>query len=111
MIIVALRKLDHGEGVPVTAVAKMLHVDPTFVMTQSRLLEKKGFVRLTAVSDYSGTENLFLTDKAYRHFAEPANPLSRPEGYQRREQLGLPNRPTRAAPKGLLFIWKRPRSY
>ncbi len=67
MIIVALQKLDHGAGVPVTAVATMLHVNPTFVLTQSRLLEKKGFVRRTAVSDDSGTVSLSLTDKAFRH--------------------------------------------
>jgi MarR family transcriptional regulator, organic hydroperoxide resistance regulator len=79
MIIVALQKLDHGEGVPVTAVAAMLHVDPTFVMTQSRPLEKKGFVRRTAVSDDSGTVSLSLTDKAYRHLAKLADPWSRSE--------------------------------
>jgi MarR family transcriptional regulator, organic hydroperoxide resistance regulator len=79
MIIVALQKLDHGEGVPVTAVAAMLHVNPTFVMTQSRLLEKKGFVRRTAVSDDSGTVSLSLTDKAYRHLAKLADPWSRSE--------------------------------
>ena len=45
MIIVALQKLDHGEGVPVTAVAAMLHVDPTFVMTQSRPLDRTSFLR------------------------------------------------------------------
>ena len=67
MIIVALQKLDHGEGVPVVAIATMLQANPTFVITQSRLLEKKGFVRRTAMSDESGTVCLSLTDKAYRH--------------------------------------------
>jgi DNA-binding MarR family transcriptional regulator len=70
MIIVALQELDHGEGAPVMAVATMLHVNPTFVMTQSRLLERKGFVRRTAVSDDSGTVSLSLTDKAYRALGE-----------------------------------------
>jgi DNA-binding MarR family transcriptional regulator len=79
MIIVALQELDHGEGAPVMAVATMLHVNPTFVMTQSRLLERKGFVRRTAVSDDSGTVSLSLTDKAYRHLAKLAYPWSRPE--------------------------------
>jgi hypothetical protein len=41
--------------------------NPTFVMTQSRLLEKKGFVQRTAVSDASEPVSLSLTDKAYRH--------------------------------------------
>jgi MarR family transcriptional regulator, organic hydroperoxide resistance regulator len=79
MIIVALQELDHGEGAPVMAVATMLHVNLTFVMTQSRLLERKGFVRRTAVSDDSRTVSLSLTDKAYRHLAKLAYPWSRPE--------------------------------
>ena len=79
MIIVALQELDHGEGAQVMAVATMLQVNPTFVMTQSRLLERKGFVRRTAVSDDSRTVSLSLTDKAYRHVAKLAYPWSRPE--------------------------------
>jgi MarR family transcriptional regulator, organic hydroperoxide resistance regulator len=79
MIIVALQELDHGEGVPVMAVATMLQVNPTFVMTQSRLLERNGFVRRTAVSDDANTVSLSLTDKAYRHLAKLAYPWSRPE--------------------------------
>ena len=72
MIVVALQKLDQGRGVPVTALAKMLHVNPIFVLTQSRLLEKKGLVRRTAVSDDPTTASLFLTDKASAHLAKPA---------------------------------------
>ena len=37
MMVVALADLDKGEGVPVNAVSKMLHVDPSFVTTQSKL--------------------------------------------------------------------------
>ena len=70
MIIVALQKLDHGEGVPVMAVATMLRVNPIFVMTQSRLLEKKGFVRRTEASHDSGIVSLSLTDKANQHLAK-----------------------------------------
>ena len=79
MIIVALQELDHGEGAQVMAVATMLQVNPTFVMTQSRLLERKGFVRRTAVSDDSRTVSLSLTYKAYRHVAKLAYPWSRPK--------------------------------
>jgi hypothetical protein len=39
MIVVALQRLDHGGGAPVTAIAELLHVNPIFVMTQSGLLE------------------------------------------------------------------------
>ncbi len=45
MILMALADLDKGDGVPVKVVSKMLHVDPSFVTTQSKLLEKKGFMR------------------------------------------------------------------
>src|SRR6201991_2626580 len=44
-MILALADLDQGEGAAVNAVSKMLHVDPSFVTTQSKLLEKKGFMR------------------------------------------------------------------
>src|SRR6185312_9492579 len=45
MILMALADLDQGAGVPVKVVSKMLHVDPSFVTTQSKMLEKKGFMR------------------------------------------------------------------
>src|ERR1700741_2933529 len=47
-MIVALADLDQGEGAAVNAVSKMVHADPSFVTTQSKLLEKKGFVRREA---------------------------------------------------------------
>src|SRR6201985_446709 len=45
MILMALADLDEKDGVPVNAVSKKLHVDSSFVTTQSKLLEKKGFLR------------------------------------------------------------------
>src|ERR1700675_4884788 len=42
MILMALADLDQGEGVAVKVVSRLLHVDPSFVTTQSKLLEKKG---------------------------------------------------------------------
>ena len=50
-ILTALSELDQGEGVPVNVVSKMLHVTPPFVTTQSKLLEKKGFVRRKTSDD------------------------------------------------------------
>ena len=41
MILMALADLDKADGVPVNVVSKLLHVDPSFVTTQSKLLEKK----------------------------------------------------------------------
>jgi DNA-binding MarR family transcriptional regulator len=73
MIIVALADLDHGEGAPVKTVAKMLHVDASFVTTQSKLLEKKGFLRRKTSSKDARIVNMSLTDKTYKHLAELAS--------------------------------------
>src|SRR5215813_907936 len=51
MILMALADLDHDDGVPVNAVSKKLHVDSSFVTTQSKLLEKKGFLRRKTSSE------------------------------------------------------------
>src|ERR1700750_2731912 len=40
IILMALADIDKGEGASVKAVSKMLHVDPSFVTAQSKLLEK-----------------------------------------------------------------------
>jgi MarR family transcriptional regulator, organic hydroperoxide resistance regulator len=47
----------------------MLHVDPSFVTTQSKLLEKKGFLRRKASDDDARVVEMSLTDKAYKHIA------------------------------------------
>jgi DNA-binding MarR family transcriptional regulator len=41
MILMALADLDQGDGVSVKVVSKMLHVESSFVTTQSKMLEKK----------------------------------------------------------------------
>ena len=48
---------------------KMLHVDPSFVTTQSKLLEKKGFIRRKASSEDARIVKMSLTDKTYKHLA------------------------------------------
>jgi len=73
MIIVALADLDQSEGVPVNAVSKMLHVDPSFVTTQSKLLEKKGFVRRKPSKDDARIVKMSLTDKTSKHLASLAS--------------------------------------
>ncbi len=72
MIIVALSDLDKGEGVPVNVVSKMLRVDPSFVTTQSKLLEKKAFVRRTPSIADARIVNMSLTDTASKHLASLA---------------------------------------
>lgn len=73
MIIMALADLDKGEGVPVNAVSKLLHVDSSFVTTQSKLLEKKGFVRRKASTADARIVNMSLTDRTYKHLASLAS--------------------------------------
>ena len=60
-------------GVPVNAVSKLLHVDPSFVTTQSKLLEKKGFVRRKTSSEDARIVNMSLSDKTYKHLASLAS--------------------------------------
>jgi DNA-binding MarR family transcriptional regulator len=69
MILMALADLDQGEGVSVKVVSKMLHVDPSFVTTQSKLLEKKGFMRRKTSADDARIVQMSLTDKTYKHIA------------------------------------------
>lgn len=69
MIVMALYDLDQGEGVPVNAVSKKIHVDSSFVTTQSKLLEKKGFLRRKTSSEDARIVQMSLTDKAYKHLA------------------------------------------
>jgi DNA-binding MarR family transcriptional regulator len=73
MMVVALADLDQGEGVPVNAVSKMLHVDPSFVTTQSKLLEKKGFIRRKTSAEDARIVRMSLTDKTYKHLAALAS--------------------------------------
>src|SRR4051812_41327684 len=72
MILTALADLDQGEGVPVKVVSKMLHVDPSFVTTQSKMLEKKGFMRRRTSTDDARVVQMSLTDKTYKHLASLA---------------------------------------
>ena len=72
-MILALADLDQGEGAAVNAVSKRLHVDPSFVTTQSKLLEKKGFIRRQASSEDARVVMMSLTDKTYKHLASLAS--------------------------------------
>src|ERR1700755_2114763 len=69
MIVVALADHDQGDGVAVNAVSHLLHVDPSFVTTQSKLLEKKGFVRRKTSAEDARVVNMSLSDKAYKQLA------------------------------------------
>jgi MarR family transcriptional regulator, organic hydroperoxide resistance regulator len=73
MIVVALADHDQGDGVPVNAVSKLLHVDPSFVTTQSKLLEKKGFVRRKTSAEDARIVQMSLTDKTRKHLTSLAS--------------------------------------
>ena len=54
-------------------VSKMLHVDSSFVTTQSKMLEKKGFVRRKTSAEDARIVEMSLTDKSYKHMANLAS--------------------------------------
>src|SRR6202012_3916342 len=72
MILMALADLDQEDGVPVNVVSKKLHVDSSFVTTQSKLLEKKGFLRRQTSAEDARIVQMSLTDKTYKHLASLA---------------------------------------
>jgi MarR family transcriptional regulator, organic hydroperoxide resistance regulator len=69
MILMALADMDQADGVPVNAVSKKLHVDSSFITTQSKLLEKKGFLRRKSSTEDGRIVQMSLTDKTYKHLA------------------------------------------
>lgn len=73
LIVVALADHDQGDGVAVNVVSKLLHVDPSFVTTQSKLLEKKGFVRRKTATEDARIVKMSLTDKTSKHLANLAS--------------------------------------
>src|SRR6266702_7064953 len=73
MIVMALAEMDQGDGVPVNVVSKKLHVDSSFVTTQSKLLEKKGFLRRKSSTEDARVVQMFLTDKTYKQLAALAS--------------------------------------
>lgn len=68
-IMTALSELDKGEGVPVKDVAKILHVDSSFVTAQSKLLEKKGYIRRKTSGRDARVVQMSLSDKSCKHIA------------------------------------------
>lgn len=69
MILMAVAELDRGQGVPVKDVSTMLHVDPSFVTTQSKVLEKYGLVRRVTSAYDARVVLMSLSDKACKQVA------------------------------------------
>ena len=69
LILMAISDLDRGDGVSVRVVSEKLHVDPSFVTTQSKSLEKHGFMRRITSVDDARVVLMSLTDKACKQIA------------------------------------------
>ena len=69
MILMALADLDDKDGIPVNVVSKKLHVDPSFVTTQSKMLEKKGLLRRKTSTEDARVVLMSLTDKTCKQLA------------------------------------------
>ncbi|MDB5551849.1 MAG: MarR family transcriptional regulator [Rhizobium sp.] len=69
LILMAINDLDRGNGVSVRVVSEKLHVDPSFVTTQSKSLEKHGFMRRISSVDDARVVLMSLTDKASKQIA------------------------------------------
>ena len=69
MILMAIGDLDRGKGVAVKDVSAMLHVDPSFVTTQSKMLEKNGFMRRIPSTEDARVVLMSLSDKASKKIA------------------------------------------
>nr|WP_249158191.1 MarR family winged helix-turn-helix transcriptional regulator [Bradyrhizobium jicamae] len=73
MILIAVSDLDKGDGVPVNVVSKLLHVDASFVTTQSKLLAQKDLLRRTPSSTDARVVQMSLTEKTRKHLLSLAD--------------------------------------
>ena len=70
LILMAIADLDQsGRGVPVNVVSKKLHVDASFVTTQSKLLEKNGLLHRKPSAQDGRIVEMSLTEKTYKQLA------------------------------------------
>jgi MarR family transcriptional regulator, organic hydroperoxide resistance regulator len=69
LILMAVNDLDQGKGISVRDVSTKLHVDPSFVTTQTKSLEKHGFMKRVASKEDARVVLMSLTDKAHKQIA------------------------------------------
>ncbi len=81
LILMAVNDLDRGKGASVRAVSTKLHVDPSFVTTQTKNLEKNGFVRRIPSEEDGRVVLMSLTDKASKQIASLYAKQSTAEGF------------------------------
>lgn len=72
MILMAVSDLDQGHGVPVKDVSAALRVDPSFVTTQSKMLEKMSLLRRVSSGEDARVVLMSLSEKARKHAASLA---------------------------------------
>jgi len=72
-ILLAVMNLEEGQGVSVRLVAKAIHVDPSFITTQTKLLEKKGLIRRRTDENDARVVKLSASDKAYKQITSAAS--------------------------------------
>lgn len=76
MILIAVSDFDKDVGVPVNMVSKLLQVDPSFVTTQSKLLEQKGLLCRAPSPTDARVVRMSLTDNARKRLASLAGQCS-----------------------------------
>jgi MarR family transcriptional regulator, organic hydroperoxide resistance regulator len=69
MILMAVKDLDRGGGISVKGVSAKLHADPSFVTSQSKSLEKLGYVQRVTSSEDARVVLMSLTTKACKEIA------------------------------------------
>jgi DNA-binding MarR family transcriptional regulator len=69
MILMAVADLDQGHGVPVKDVSAALRVDPSFVTTQSKMLEKMSLLRRATSREDARIVLMSLSERARKHVA------------------------------------------
>ncbi|MGX1350866.1 DNA-binding MarR family transcriptional regulator [Bradyrhizobium elkanii] len=72
MILMAVAYLGKENGVPVNMVSKLMHVDPSFVTTHSKPLEKNGFLRRKHCASDARVVQMTLTAKTRKRLASLA---------------------------------------
>jgi DNA-binding MarR family transcriptional regulator len=100
MILIAISDLDKDDGVPINVVSKLLHVDPSFVTTQSKLLEQKELLRRAPSPADARVVRLSLTDKT-RKQPSRKGVFDRCDGFR-----GLNRRRTGLNITGFRFDWQ-----
>lgn len=103
LILLAIDELDSGEGVPGTKIAAKLHIHPVLVTTQTKSLEKAGFVTRTTSTTDARFVLMSLTAKAR---SEIANLSAQRQALHESLFAGLDDQGLRDVTKKLMEIVK-----